>query len=120
LKHKGDEIDGHVVLRKYEEANIEPSAVETEYIIKENKIKLVALSEEEQKTFDTEHGAHMQNVCDKTVETKRKREVFIKIVGMKFTNGGAIKSFCKKMMIKYKNWAKVNPTDSEFLTELLK
>lgn len=108
-------------MRKYkgEESNQE-DLIKEEYEIKENTIKLEIMSAEEIELFYKDHGDHMKQVMQNTVETKRKRELFVKIKDQKFTSGGTVKTFCKRMILKYKNWSKINVNDSEFLNEIVK
>lgn len=70
--------------------------------------------------FYKDHGDHMKQVMQNTVETKRKRDLFVKIKDQKFTSGGTIKTYCKRMIIKYKNWSKISASDAEFLNEIVK
>lgn len=119
LKHKDEEIDGHVVLRKYGDVEMQAKDIEKEYEIKQNKIKLVLVNEEELQEFKKNHGDHMLKVLDRTVTTKRKRELFFKLGGHKFTSGGGIRAYCKKILLRYKNWAALNPSDTEFMMEIV-
>jgi len=81
---------------------------------------LELLSKEQQDAFYKDHGDHMKQVMANTVETKRKRELFVKIKDIKFTSGGSVKTYTKRMIMKYKNWSKVNDSDAEFLGEVVK
>lgn len=92
LKHKAEEVDSQVVFKKFIDGTKDKSEIEGEYMIKENKLKLIELKGEELKEFYDNHGEHMKKVAENTVETKRKREIFVKIGGHKFTNAGNIKS----------------------------
>lgn len=81
-------------------------------------MKLVKLVDNEVKEFYNNHKDHMNSVLNKTVETKRKREVFIKIAGMKFSNIGQIRSQCKKIMNKHKEWTTLNEQEYNLIKEI--